>query len=289
MISDSFGIPVIPIRNKNRMKELYEFLANQYPEVDLTFMNYGYAEWNPDEKAMEFLAGKETHRHAIQMYRHVLGDVSLDQRDVLEIGSGRGGGASYLIRTQNPRTMVGMDLSRSAIQLSRKNHKIPKLYFVAGDAETLPFLDESFDVILNIESCHGYDSLSGFLSGVFRLLRPNGYFLLADFRATAILGELRLELYRSGLTLIEEEDISRPALQAMQIEHDRKEGLVKQYAPPELVPLLREFSGLKGSRIYAGLQDGTFQYLRYKLQKKSKTRTITSTFLHWYSQRNVLA
>jgi ubiquinone/menaquinone biosynthesis C-methylase UbiE len=60
---------------------------------------------------------------------------------------------------------------------------IPGLTFKSGAAEALPFDDESFDVVINIESSHCYQSIAKFLSSVHRVLRPNGYFAFAEFRS----------------------------------------------------------------------------------------------------------
>jgi ubiquinone/menaquinone biosynthesis C-methylase UbiE len=52
--------------------------------------------------------------------------------------------------------------------------------FVHGDAQSLPFADESFDVVINIEASHGYPDFPRFLAEVARVLRPGGRFLYAD-------------------------------------------------------------------------------------------------------------
>jgi ubiquinone/menaquinone biosynthesis C-methylase UbiE len=53
---------------------------------------------------------------------------------------------------------------------------------VHGDAENLPFLDESFDAVLNVEASHAYPHFNRFLSEMVRVLRPGGHFLYVDFR-----------------------------------------------------------------------------------------------------------
>ena len=66
-------------------------------------------------------------------------------KHTLEIGSGRGGGASFLARYHNPSHMTGLDYSTKAVKLSINLHKeVHNLQFVKGDAESLPFDDKSF-------------------------------------------------------------------------------------------------------------------------------------------------
>lgn len=54
--------------------------------------------------------------------------------------------------------------------------------FVHGDAENLPFPDESFDAVINVEAAHLYPDYPRFLREVARVLRPGGHFLYADLR-----------------------------------------------------------------------------------------------------------
>ena len=51
-----------------------------------------------------------------------------------------------------------------------------------GDADNLPFADQSFDAVINIEASHCYPRLSHFLADVARVLRPGGHFLYVDAR-----------------------------------------------------------------------------------------------------------
>ena len=46
-----------------------------------------------------------------------------------------------------------------------------------GDAQDLPFPDESFDAVINVEASHIYPNFERFLGEVARVLRPGGHFL----------------------------------------------------------------------------------------------------------------
>ncbi|QDU31359.1 Phthiotriol/phenolphthiotriol dimycocerosates methyltransferase [Anatilimnocola aggregata] len=54
------------------------------------------------------------------------------------------------------------------------------LSFVVGDAENLPFEDDTFDAVVNVESSHCYRSDPAFLAQVRRVLRTGGHVLFAD-------------------------------------------------------------------------------------------------------------
>ena len=51
-----------------------------------------------------------------------------------------------------------------------------------GNAEKLPFADQSFDAVINVEASHCYPRFPQFLDEVARVLRPGGHFLYTDVR-----------------------------------------------------------------------------------------------------------
>jgi SAM-dependent methyltransferase len=173
-----------PLTKRLLWRGWYQFLAARYRDPSWTFMNYGY---RPPEPVAPLVLdpADEADRSCIQLYDVVSGAVPLAGREVLEIGSGRGGGASYVARYLKPRRMVAVDLSTRAVALCRARFDLPGLSFQEGDAEQLPFGDRAFDAVLNVESSHCYGRLPVFLREVRRVLRPGGEFLYADFDRAA--------------------------------------------------------------------------------------------------------
>ena len=83
-----------------------------------------------------------------------------------------------LNREKHPQTMLwGLDLSPEMIRRA-KEKQIPHADFCVGDAEFLPYPDQSFDVVLCMQSFHHYPNPEGVLEEVYRVLRPGGRFLL---------------------------------------------------------------------------------------------------------------
>ena len=151
----------------------YGLLASRVPSPDWAFMNYGFAPLEPGP-ALPLAASDEPDRHCIQLYQHVVGAVAVQDLDVLEVGSGRGGGAFYVSRYLRPRSVTGLDLSPEAVDLCNRHRKAPGLVFTRGDAQAMPFPDDSFDAVVNVESSHCYPSMDAFLAEVDRVLRPGG-------------------------------------------------------------------------------------------------------------------
>src|SRR5882757_8753515 len=122
----------------------------------------------------------EPNRACIQLYHRTATQVDLSGKRMLEVGCGHGGGASYLTRTLHPASYTGLDLNVAGIAFCRKIHNLPGLEFVQSNAENLPFPDQSFDALINIESSNHYPQLPRFLAEVARVLCPGGHFLYAD-------------------------------------------------------------------------------------------------------------
>src|ERR1700752_4130464 len=101
-------------------------------------MNYGFVP-PPGAEPLVLRSDDEPDRYWIQLYHQVAGAIALTGRSVLEVGSGRGGGASYVARYLGPRSLVGVDVSNSAVALCKERHHAPGLSFRQGDAEQLPF------------------------------------------------------------------------------------------------------------------------------------------------------
>lgn len=267
-------------------KQAYQFLSKFYRGKDWKFMNYGYSPTDGLSCGLSLDEKDEADRYCIQLYHHVANSINLRDLKVLEVGSGRGGGAAYIKRYLMPKTVIGVDFSANAVELCHHNYAIDGLSFELGDAESLPFADNSFDVVINVESSHCYNSIDAFFGQVKRVLHEGGYLFYADFRTKAQVDILKEQINSSGLNLIKETDITANVIEALNRDSERRTSKIKekigQYLRLEneckfigikkvihkqLVDLILEFSGTIGSKIYEGFQSGNTVYLSFILQK----------------------
>lgn len=246
-------------------RSFYGFLASTFATPDWSFMNYGYAGGGNDPL---LLVEDEPNRCFIRMYDYTLGLAgAVAGCDVLEVGSGRGGGSSWIARTQGVRTVTGVDLSGSAVALCRRLHRAPNLRFEQGDAEALPFPAGSFDVVLNVESCHHYPSLPTFLREVERVLRPGGAFCVATYWDRSGLARFERALADAPLDVVRTADIGARVADGLRATNAMKSMLIEREAPRVLRPLMKHFTGAEGSRIYRGFMDGSIRYVSALLRK----------------------
>lgn len=246
----------------------YGRLAKKFTQPSWTFMNYGY-EPEPGAAVLPLAAEHEADRLCIQLYEQVLAGVELEGKDVVEVGAGRGGGASYLARTHRPGKYIGIDFSKSAVMLCRRTHgNVANLEFVTGDAEKLPLEDASCDVVINVESSHCYGDVDKFFGEVVRVLRPAGHFAFADFRTEVERDEIAASLAAlPGCRVLESVDITERVVAALASDDARKRQLIEEIITPRLRQLFGEFAGLSGGRMFTNLQEREMVYHRFLLQK----------------------
>lgn len=247
-------------------KVTYELLAKHISAEDWQFMNYGYVP-NADESPVSLPDDPKVQKYPMQMYHYLAAKTQIKGKHVLEVGSGRGGGARYVAGSFQPASYIGMDIAQSAVDLSNKIHVLPNLRFIQGSAEAIPLADDSIDVVLNVESCHAYGSVDRFLSEVKRVLRPGGFLLLVDFRDVNNMNLLRNQLRNTGMEFLQEEDIAPNVVKAMEAEDDVKKARIKTLFPPKWQKLFSEFAGVVGSRIHLNLKSKARLYHRFVLRK----------------------
>lgn len=234
---------------------------------NVRFMNYGYADLDPAAQPLPLSDEDAADRYCIQLYHHVAGAVDLTGKTVLEVGSGRGGGASWIARNLGPRSMTGVDFSEKAVAISNDRFASGNLTFRTGDALALPLPDASIDAVVNVESSHCYVSMDRFLGEVHRVLQPGGWFLYTDHRPHDHVDAWRAQLAASGLRTVRETDITASVVRALELDSERKEKLIDEKCPRVLRKQVAEFAATAGSQAYESFRSRDGIYLSFVLQK----------------------
>jgi ubiquinone/menaquinone biosynthesis C-methylase UbiE len=232
----------------------------------VNFMNYGYAGLN-DDKHIELAREDEKNRYCIQLYDHVVSSKKLEGKKVLEVGSGRGGGAHYIARYHKPHKYTGMDISSSVIEFCNRFYKHPGLSFVQGRAEKIPFGPESYDAVVNVESARCYSSIETFFKEVHRILNKDGHFFFADMIEKAEVGEMRTKIINSGFRIESENDITKNVAKGLEMDNQRRAKLIDSRIPGFLKKYFHNFAGTVGTRRFESFTNGKFDYRSFVLIK----------------------
>ena len=260
-------VRISPSFQRSIWKWWYQRLGKRAHDSGWTFMNYGFIP--KDKSAATRLENEDkNNRLFIQLYDYVASQIPLEGLKVLEVGSGRGGGTSFISRYYNPSTITGLDYSASAIKLSKKLHgNISNINFVKGDAESLPFDDNSFDAVINVESSHCYGNMESFVSEVYRVLKKGGHFSWADLRGKEMVKDTESVFDNSQLNCIHESVITPQVIDALDEVHGQKMGMIKNHVPKILQTAFKDFAGAKDSKIYNAFNNGGAVYLAKAFKK----------------------
>jgi SAM-dependent methyltransferase len=238
-------------------------LWNRFYEVDwgdTTTNNYGYAPAEEDHPQ----------RFQREMYRQLLHRLDAlrgpsEQFKLLEVSCGRAGGLEAFLEAGGERfDATGLDVAQSAIDWCRAHYSRPALRFVQGSALELPFEDDSFDVILNVEASNDYGDRPRFLAEVARVLKDDGVFLYADTCWEAKLAQREAEFRAAGFSA-RFDDITANVAEACRRDSPRRRDVIGRHAPLlvriALRPQLENYAAVEGTRKYDAFAAGKRRYL----------------------------
>jgi SAM-dependent methyltransferase len=218
-------------------------------------------------------AAWEPERLGFQLYHHLATRAAIRDRDVIEIGCGRGGGGRFLAAEFAPRSYVATDPARllargSAGGASPSNYRV-----MTAPAYRLPVPDAAFDVCLGVEALHSFPHRRPeFLAETARVLRPAGRMYLADFfytresspNATA---RFRAAVEQSPMRIVDETDCTAATLAALESDSARRLAEIGRL-PRLMRGPARAFAATTESPLYKQLRDGRAEYLHLVLAKR---------------------
>jgi SAM-dependent methyltransferase len=248
-----------PASRSEQARQFYNAAADT--TTDFCFMNYGYA-----PLSAELADSAEPERYCLQLYRHLLGDVSLAGKRVVEVSCGRGGGAAHVAATYKPLEYMGIDISEKNVALATQRFgDVPGLRFVVGNAEALPLPSKVCQALLNVEASHLYDNPLQFFSEAWRVLDSGGTFFHVDLAWKDKDPSKLIEA--AGFSLVHVEDITDNVRTALELDSDRREQIVMSF-PESMRADFRDWSGVKGHRAHRRLATGEWKYVLTRGNKK---------------------
>lgn len=112
------------------------------------------------------------------MHRYALALQLAQDQDVLDVASGEGYGSHLL--ASFAKSIVGVDISKEAIDHARQRYKAGNLEFRQGSCVALPVADNSIDLVVSFETIEHHDQHQEMLREIERVLRPDGIFLISS-------------------------------------------------------------------------------------------------------------
>jgi ubiquinone/menaquinone biosynthesis C-methylase UbiE len=144
-----------------------------------------------------------------QEYTEKLSSHGFQKGRILDAGCGFGWTDIILAQKFPDSEVVGIDLSEPLLRRANQDAKSANLdnrvKFEKADVQQIPYIDYSFDVVLNLNMVHLVEDPVRMLDEIERVLVPNGLLFIADLRRSWA-GLIEREI-KSALTLKEARDL----------------------------------------------------------------------------------
>jgi ubiquinone/menaquinone biosynthesis C-methylase UbiE len=114
-----------------------------------------------------------------ERFRTALGDARTGR--ILDVACGPGVVTAAV--ASEAAEVVGLDATEAMLDRARKRAEgagLSKVSFTTGNAESLPFDDNSFDGVVNRAALHHFENPAAAVNEMFRVLKPGGQVVLVD-------------------------------------------------------------------------------------------------------------
>jgi ubiquinone/menaquinone biosynthesis C-methylase UbiE len=220
----------------------YSLIDGVLHRAGVTVMNYGYHDETKQPIRPDQLTESEIpFRYGLQLYQRTLAGIEIHGRNVVEVGSGNGGGARWLQRQYQPLSYTGIDICDTHEPFSSLSITPPPVTFLHGSSSKLPIHDLSADLLFSVEASHAFPSLTLFAQEAYRVLKQDGTLALATFFQPHAEELFLSSIVENGFALERSDDIS------IQV----RAGL-ERYVP-ELLKLEQKLQGIEDRELYKWL------------------------------------
>jgi ubiquinone/menaquinone biosynthesis C-methylase UbiE len=203
------------------------------PAIQVNNYYFGHPKW-----AKNYL--KACHRYDAFKTRWQAAMGSWDDKIVVDIGCGPGN--LYASIKGSPRVLIGVDVSRGALEMAQQIGYKP----ILADAHHLPFISDFADIVALNATLHHCEDMTKVLAEAARLVRPGGILIVDhDPQLTAwnykglglFFYNIRLPIYQLFLHKIHIPKEERTWMLATEIHHKPGDGVTSELFYQTLEPL----------------------------------------------------
>lgn len=206
----------------NSFKSYYQTINNIFLKYYNKYLMLHYPYFREEHELLE--------QRQSNLLDHCLFKLSaLENKIILDIGSGNGTESIYIYDKYNPSKIIGVDLNPDNILIAKKLQEDRNIEFRLDDAQHLASIpDHSIDVVICIESAFHFPNKDDFLNQIHRVLKDGGEFLIADiltksYKKRRFIGKWKRRMHyyhwtendyiisfsKSGLVIYEKEEVTK--------------------------------------------------------------------------------
>ncbi|WP_428224414.1 bifunctional demethylmenaquinone methyltransferase/2-methoxy-6-polyprenyl-1,4-benzoquinol methylase UbiE [Flavobacterium sp.] len=108
---------------------------------------------------------------------------AMQPKKILDIATGTGD-LAILLATTKAEKIIGLDISAGMLEVGKQKVAqkglSPQIELVLGDSESIPYEDNTFDVITVSFGIRNFEDLEKGLYEILRVLKPGGLFLILE-------------------------------------------------------------------------------------------------------------
>lgn len=112
------------------------------------------------------------------LHRYAFAMQFCKDKNILDIASGEGYGSKLL--SSLGHTVIGVDISKDAVDYAQKKYSSSHLKFKIGSASNIPIEDSSVDVIVSFETIEHHDKHEEMMLEFKRVLKPGGLLVISS-------------------------------------------------------------------------------------------------------------
>lgn len=101
-------------------------------------------------------------------------------KTVLDVACGTGYGSAILSQDGKASHVIGIDISREAIEYAIRHHVNLDVEFKAGDAHNIQLPDDALDVVVSFETIEHLNDYQKYLTQIYRVLNENGLLIVSS-------------------------------------------------------------------------------------------------------------
>lgn len=127
------------------------------------------------ERLETFIHSRDTIEH---LHRYAIASEYVKDKVVLDIACGEGYGSNLM--SERASFVYSVDIDDETIKAAKLKYVKKNIEFITGSASSIPFKDNSINVVVSFETIEHHDEHNEMLEEIKRVLKPDGLLIISS-------------------------------------------------------------------------------------------------------------